>query len=100
MFCTYQCQKCNHHTFPPKLICPVCYSENLKPQIDNQGIATNYTVDQRTGRILTIIKTTNQVQVVTESLHLIPLGESAYIYIEKDRTLSTALEETHHEKDT
>ena len=100
MFNTYQCQACHQHSFPLQAVCPACYSEQLQPQPDEYGVVINYTVDQRTGRVLTVIRTKHNVMVITESPHIIPLGTNAYIYKEKNKIISISLEETFDEKST
>lgn len=100
MFYTYQCVNCKKHAFPKRAVCPFCYTGTMLPHPDSKGVVTNYTVDQRTKRILSVVQTQNNVTVITESLHVIPIDQAVYIKQDNNKIISTLNQETSDEKNT
>ena len=92
MFYTYQCASCKKHVFPQRAVCPFCYTSPTYPQPDAEGVITN--------RILSVVRTQNNVTVITESLHVIPIGQPAYITDDNNKIISTWIQETSDEKNT
>lgn len=100
MFSTYQCLSCKKHHFPPRAVCPFCYGQSLRAQPDASGTISNYTIDQRTQRILSVVQTKNNVLVMSESLHLIPIGQTAYLMQIDNKIISSGTLETTDEENT
>lgn len=98
MFKTYRCLDCTKHFFPPRAVCPYCHSLSHETKPDPFGTVINYTIDQRTQRILSVVLTQNKVLVMSESLHVIPVGQTAYLTQANNKIISNKFSETTHEE--
>lgn len=94
MFYTYQCQCCQQHIFPKRAICPFCYNRHFLKKEDANGIIQNYTIDQRSQAVISVVQTTHNVLVVTQSPHVIAIGQPVYIQQNKNKILSFSDQET------
>jgi len=100
MLHTEQCQQCKQVVYPPKRICPSCYSSAFKSIPDHVGQVMAQIKNTNQEHYISLIKTQHQALVFAVTEQALSIGQSVLIQDDNKKLISIPIEETDDEKDS
>lgn len=98
MFHTEQCQQCKQVVYPPKRICPNCYSSTFLSIPDQLGKVVAQVKNTNQDYYISLIKTQHQALVFAVAEQILPVGQTVLIQDDNKKLISIPIEETNDEK--